>query len=82
MEKAWAMRYESFSLPVVEMFPNMLDGIVEKEINLNHDGRVKCQGISWRARLHSPGKIESLSPGEVINIIGRENNVLLVSPEI
>ncbi len=76
------MRYKSFSLPVVEMFTDTLSGTVEKEINLNCVGRVKCQGISWRAQLHCPDQIESILPGEAINIIGRKNNVLLVLPEI
>ncbi|NER78266.1 MAG: hypothetical protein F6K42_01560 [Leptolyngbya sp. SIO1D8] len=75
------MHYKPFPIPVVEIFPHILNGIVEKEITLNDIGRVRCQGISWRARLHQPELANSILPGEVISVIGRENNTLLVLPE-
>ena len=72
---------DSFEPPSVHLFDQPISGRVESEVTSNHQGRVKCQGVSWKASLYLIDHPHPLMPEQVVDVIGREGNTLLILPE-
>ena len=66
--------------PTIEMFSEGLSGVVTKPITLYQTGRIKCQGVSWRAQLYQPNCQVTLLIGQPVIAIGRENLTYIVIP--
>ena len=72
--------FPALTAPTVEVFPEGISGVVIKPITLYQPGRVKCQGISWRAKLYEPNCQATLLSGQPVIAIGRENLTYIVIP--
>ena len=70
-----------FERPLVHLFDQSISGRVESAVTSNHQGRVKCQGVSWKASLYLIGYPHPLMPDQMVDVIGREGNTLLILPE-
>lgn len=65
----------------IEFFPQRLLAVVEREIRDDAPGRVRLEGLSWRARIkdaHGAGIV--LPQGILVEVYGRQGLHLLVSP--
>lgn len=63
--------------PVVDYSTVTGEAIVDTLIEPSQPGRVKFQGSWWSARCD---RNLTIPPGEVVQVIGRENITLLVEP--
>ena len=72
--------FQAFTAPTVEMFAEELNGVVTTSISLYQPGRIKCQGISWPAKLYTPIVQATLLPGQPVIVIGREKLTFIVIP--
>ena len=72
--------FPTLTAPTVEMFLKGFIGVVTTPITLYQPGRVKCQGISWRAKLYEPNCQTTLLAGQPVIVIGRENLTFIVTP--
>lgn len=66
--------------PVFQLFPQGIEGVVAKEIELYTTGLVKVSGCFWRARLYEPNCQTRLCLDQPILAIGQQGNVLFVIP--
>lgn len=53
------------------------EGVIDEILNPGKEWRVKVQGIYWHART-TVGT--NFSPGEHIQVVGRQNSKLLIAP--
>lgn len=63
----------------INLFPVPLRGKVDQAIT-SSQGRIKCQGSYWPARLYNANQQSILSPGQVATIIGIQGITMLVLP--
>jgi len=75
------LKMDFFQPLPIDMFPQPLEGIVEWQIAWGRTGRVKLVGISWAARLLAEHPATPLQVGQVVMVVGRQGNTLLVQPK-
>ena len=68
-----------FNLPAVDLSYLEFQGLVEQAIVPPFPGRVEYQGSTWPA---ISSQNIPLNPGEVVQIVGRDNLTLLVTPVV
>ncbi len=68
-----------FNLPWVDLSELEFQGLVERAIVPPFTGRVEYQGSTWPAIC---SQNIPLNPGELVQIVGRDNLTLLVTPVV
>lgn len=69
-----------FAPSEIEIFSEALTGIVEKKINQNQPGRVKCLATYWPARFYHSNCNVIVFRDEVVKVVGRQGITMLVVP--
>jgi membrane protein implicated in regulation of membrane protease activity len=63
-----------------KLFPKNVYGIVEKPITGAQPGRVRFQGITWKARFYD-STCPELVAGDAVKVVALEGITLLVLPK-
>jgi membrane protein implicated in regulation of membrane protease activity len=66
--------------PSLDRFTYSGLGAVESTIAPTQTGRVHYQATHWPARLANPRCTQTLNPGDVVQVVGRQGLTLLVQP--
>ena len=66
--------------PETILFPQLSTGTVEQTISSTQPGRVKFQATYWPAQFYQSDYKETLSPNDLVAIVGRQGLNLLVIP--
>jgi membrane protein implicated in regulation of membrane protease activity len=72
------LSYNSLDSASHIIFDDIKSGIVQEEIKHAIPGRVLFENVSWRAKIPEDSNTIVLRESEIVNVIGREFNVLLV----
>ncbi|MEO0456750.1 MAG: NfeD family protein [Cyanobacteria bacterium P01_A01_bin.114] len=63
-----------------DLFPFQGRGVVDRAISPHQPGRVYFKATYWPARLSNQAITDSLKPGALVEIVGREGLTLLIKP--
>jgi hypothetical protein len=70
----------SFTPRPITLFPELVSGIVDREISTQRSGIVRHSGCLWQASPYSPYQDGVFSIDDKVSIAGRQGNTLLVLP--
>ena len=69
-----------FAPSEIEIFSEVIMGIVENKITQNQPGRVKCLATYWPARFYHSNCDVVVFPDEIVKVVGRQGITMLVVP--
>lgn len=67
-------------LPSADQFPIQGQGVVKSAVTSRDPGRVYFKATYWPARLAQTETVDSLLPGDLVEVLGRDRLTLLVKP--
>ncbi|MEL7140619.1 MAG: hypothetical protein AAFY33_05940 [Cyanobacteria bacterium J06643_4] len=74
------MSYESHCASKTQFFPVALEATLEEPISKESRGRIKCQGIYYRAEHYTVKSQPCLQVGERVLMVAIRENVALIIP--